>query len=311
MHTYINIIHELDMLERNHLTIIQEVDRLGTLSDAAKYLHLTQSALSHTIKKLETRLGTKIWQKDGRRLQLTQAGKHLLFLANRLLPQFEHAEELLKQYAEGQRGILRIGMECHPCYQWLLTVVSPFLQAWPHVDLDIKQKFQFGGIGALFEHEIDMLITPDPIIKSSLSFTPVFDYELVLVVSKDHPLASKKYVTPEQVSNEVLLTYPVEKERLDIFNQFLLPDNYLPRKHKLIENTEIILQMVADGRGVSALPQWLVNDYAKRLSIKSVKLGKRGISKQIFIGNRKTDNEIDYIKNFIRIAKNLLPSINT
>lgn len=303
MHTYINIIHELSMLERTHLTIIREVDRLGTLSDAAKHLHLTQSALSHTIKKLETRLGTKIWQKDGRRIQLTQAGKHLLFLANRLLPQFKHAEELLEQYAAGQRGILRIGMECHPCYQWLLTVVSPFLQAWPHVDLDIKQKFQFSGIGALFEHEIDMLITPDPLIKKALSFTPVFDYELVLVVGKDHPLAGKKYVTPEQVSNEILITYPVETERLDIFNQFLLPANHLPRKHKLIENTEIILQMVADERGVSALPQWLLNDYAKRLPVKSVKLGRRGIVKQIFIGNRKTDNEIDYIKNFIEIAK--------
>ena len=63
---------------------------------------------------------------------------------------FRIAEERLRQFAQGERGALRIGMECHPCYQWLLRIVSPYLSAWPDVDVDVKQKFQFGGIGALF-----------------------------------------------------------------------------------------------------------------------------------------------------------------
>lgn len=66
----------------------------------------------------------------------------------------------MQQFAQGERGSLRIGMECHPCYQWLLKIVSPYLAAWPDVDVDVKQKFQFGGIGALFGYEIDMLVTP-------------------------------------------------------------------------------------------------------------------------------------------------------
>lgn len=288
------------MLDRTHLSIIRNVDRFGTLSAAAKHLHLTQSALSHSIKKLENQIGTRVWQKHGRLLQLTASGKYLLVLANRLLPQFEHAEEQLRQFAKGQRGILRIGIECHPCYQWLLTIVSPYLKAWPDVDMDIKQKFQFGGIGALFEYEIDLLITPDPLHKKSLSFTPVFDYELVLAVGKHHPFAGKSFIVPQDLSNEVLITYPVETERLDIFNQFLLPANYLPKKHKLVENTEMILQMVAAGRGVAAMPQWIIEE---NKTIQSVKLGKRGINKQIFIGCRKVDTEINYIKNFIRLAK--------
>ncbi|MFX4635605.1 LysR substrate-binding domain-containing protein, partial [Acinetobacter baumannii] len=87
-----------------------------------------------------------------------------------------------------ERGALRIGMECHPCYQWLLKIVSPYLAAWPAVDVDVKQKFQFGGIGALFGYEIDMLVTPDPLYKAGLVFEPVFDYEQVLVVGPGHPL---------------------------------------------------------------------------------------------------------------------------
>ena len=92
--------------------------------------------------------------------------------------------------ARGTRGTLRIGMECHPCYQWLLKVVAPYLPQWPDVDVDVKQKFRFGGIGALVDHEIDLLVTPDPVPQPGLRFEPVFDYEQVLVVPRTHPLAA-------------------------------------------------------------------------------------------------------------------------
>lgn len=291
------------MIERNHLAIIREIDRLGSLTAAAETLFLSQSALSHTIKKLEQSFGTAIWQRDGRNLRLTQAGNYLLMVANRLLPQLERAEERLGQYAKHERGILSIGMECHPCYQWLLKIVAPYLAQWPDVDVDVKQKFQFGGIGALFTYDIDLLVTPDPLYKPGLEFEPVFDYEQVLVVNKGHPLAREKYVIPEQLSNEILITYPVEIDRLDIYNQFLQPAGISPKKHKTIETTDIMLQMVASGRGVAALPRWLVEEYAINLDLVPVQLGTKGIAKQIFLGMREADNDIDYLKSFVDIAK--------
>jgi len=290
------------MIERTHLSIIKEVNRLGTLTEAANALFLTQSALSHAIKKLEAQLGIKVWLKEGRNLRLTQAGEHILSLANRALPQLEHTEHLIEQLAKGKRGSLRIGMECHPCYQWLLTVVSPYLEQWPDVDLDVKQRFQFGGLGALFSHDIDALVTPDPLFKKGLIYVPVFDYELVLVTHEEHPLANKEYIVPQDLSDEILITYPVEAERLDIFSKFLTPEQCSPHKHKVIETTDIMLQMVASKRGVSALPAWLVDQYSTTLPIKAVTLGKKGIAKQIFIGLREKDIEIKYIQSFIDIA---------
>jgi len=290
------------VIERTHLAIIRQVNQLGTLTEAADSLCLTQSALSHAIKKLESQLGVKIWSKEGRTLRLTQAGHSMLSLANRILPQLEHTEQLMREIAQGQRGTLRIGMECHPCYQWLLTVVSPYLQQWPDVDVDVKQRFQFGGIGALFSHDIDALVTPDPLFKRGLVFTPVFDYELVLVVHKEHKLAHLKVVTPEQLSSETLITYPVEAERLDIFSKFMLPAQCSPYKHKVIETTDIMLQMVASKRGVSALPAWLVEQYTRSLPIKALRLGEKGIHKQIFIGLREKDSEIDYLNSFVNMA---------
>jgi LysR family transcriptional regulator for metE and metH len=298
------------MIERIHLAIVQEVDKHGSLTAAAEILCVTQSALSHSMKKLEQQLGTDIWLREGRSLRLTQAGQYLLAVANRVLPQLALAEQRLGQYAQGERGALRIGMECHPCYQWLLKVVSPYLAQWPDVDVDVKQKFQFGGIGALFGYEIDLLVTPDPLYKPGLRFEPVFDYEQVLVVNREHPLADVDYVKPDQLTHEVLVTYPVEIDRLDIYNQFLMPAGVTPRRHKVIETTDIMLQMVASGRGVAALPRWLVEEYAGKMNVVPVRLGRKGIAKQIFLGARETDTDIDYLKAFVDLARKPEAALN-
>lgn len=291
------------MLERIHLAVVQQVDKQGSLTAAAAVLHVTQSALSHTMRKLEQQLGTEIWRREGRSLQLTQAGQYLLAVANRVLPQLDLAEERLGQFAQGERGSLRIGMECHPCYQWLLKIVSPYLSAWPDVDVDVKQKFQFGGIGALFGYEIDLLVTPDPLYKPGLKFEPVFDYEQVLVVNKAHALANVDYAKPKDLDREILISYPVDIDRLDIYNQFLLPAGIAPRRHKTIETTDIMMQMVASGRGVAALPRWLVEEYAEKLDVVPVKLGRHGIAKQIFLGMRETETVIDYLQAFMELAR--------
>ncbi len=293
----------MSALERIHLEILRAVARHGSLTAAADTLHLTQSALSHAVRKLEGQLGIAVWHREGRRLRPTQAGEYLLGVAGRLLPQLELAEERLGQFARGERGALRIGMECHPCYAWLLKIVSPYLAAWPAVDVDVKQKFQFGGIGALLDHEIDLLVTPDPLRKPGLAFEPVFDYEQVLVVGPGHPLRAAAYVQPGQLADETLITYPVETDRLDIYTRFLTPAGVGPKRHKTIETTDIMLQMVASGRGVAALPRWLVEEQSGKFDVAAVKLGRRGVAKRIFLGFRDADAEIDYLRAFVESAR--------
>ena len=294
----------MTFLERIHLEIIRAVDQQGTMTAAADALHLTQSALSHSMRKLEDQIGVKLWHREGRSLRPTQAGTHLLATANRLIPQFVHAEERLEQFARGERGTLRIGMECHPCYQWLQKITGPYLRAWPSVDFEVKQEFQFGGIGALFAHEIDLLVTPDPLRKKSLHFEPVFDYEQVLVVSSDHPLREKAHVNPRQLGEEVLFTYPVSRDRLDIYTRFLTPAGRTVRKQKVVESTDMMFQMVACGRGVAALPRWLVEEFSEKYPVRAVQLGPNGVQKQIFLGVRRTDLEVDYLNAFMESARN-------
>lgn len=293
----------MPILDRIHLEIVRAVDLQGSLTAAAGSLNLTQSALSHTVRKVEDQLGLAIWYREGRTLRPTQAGEYLLAVANRVLSQLEFAEGQLKLFAQGERGALRFGIECHPCQQWLLKIVSLFLASWPRVDVDVIQKFQFGGIGALFGHEIDMLVTPDPLFKAGLIFEPVFDYEQVLVVGANHLLRNETWVSPQQLADETLITYPITTDRLDIYTQFLTPAGASPKRHKLIETTDIMLQMIASGRGVGALPRWLVEEQMARFDVAPVRLGPDGIAKQIYLGYREADADIDYLRAFIQQAQ--------
>ncbi len=294
------------MLDRQHLSILREVDRMGSLTAAAERLNVSQSALSHTIRKLEDRYGVAMWEKDGRNLRLTDAGRYILTLAQRVLPQIERAENVLSDYRHGQRGSLKIGMECHPCHQWLMSVTKPYLMEWPDVGLELTTSFAFGGVAALTGYEIDILITPDPIEMPGIHYLPVFDYDLVLAVPVDHPLALKRHAEPADLLDETLFTYPVPPERLDVFTQFLVPVNCRPRHHRNIETTEMMLQLVAAGRGVSAIPDWLVRREAAALGVRSVRIGQSGIQKSIHLGLRDGDDTVDFIAGFLETSRQTL-----
>ncbi|SOY70348.1 LysR family transcriptional regulator [Cupriavidus taiwanensis] len=291
------------MLDRQHLAALVAVSRSGSVTAAAEKLNVTQSALSHMVKKLEDHHGVPIWTKSGRGLRFTQAGEYLLALAERLLPQLEHAERILADFAEGRRGALRVGMECHPCQKWLARLTPQYLAAWPDVDFDIRTSFRFDGVAALLGHEIDLLITPDPVKLPELVFTPVIDYELVLVVHASHALAAQPFIRPQDLIDETLITVPVSIERLDIYTRFLVPAHCQPRRHRTAEATDLMLQLVAAGRGVSVLPDWLVEEEGAGMPLRALRLSKRGIRKSIHLGVRRGDKDIAYIAGFVEMAR--------
>lgn len=293
------------MLDLQYLSILMEVERLGSVTAAADRLNVTQSALSHMVRKFEERHGVKLWTKNGRGLRFTHAGEYLLALAQRVLPQMEHAERTLVDFAEGRRGALRVGMECHPCQKWLTRLTPYYLAKWPDVDFDVRTAFRFDGVAALLGFEIDLLITPDPIDLPDVLFSPVIDYELVLVVPTTHALATRDYALPQDLLHQELITVPVSKERLDIYTRFLVPAHCKPKFHRTAEQTELMLQLVSAGRGVAVLPDWLVREEGADLPVRPVRLGKDGLHKSINLGIRRGEEEVGYIAGFLALAQEL------
>ena len=291
------------MIERSHLKIIQALHANGTLTEAANALCLSQPALSHQISYLEKKLGVALWEREGRNLRLTQAGTLLLDVANQVLPVLSQAEKTLQAYSEGRQGILRIGVECYPCFEWLTGVIGQYMQQMPDIDIDIVQKFQFSGLEGLLNHHIDVLITPDLVKKEKIEYEILAEYQLVLLAAAGHPLAECKQLTPELLSKETLLTFPVPLERLDILTHFMTPTHLEPAKLKQIESLEIMLQMTALQRGVCVLPEWLADIKNRDSRFKKIRIGKKGLYQKLYLAMREPDKTIPYIRQFIAVGQ--------
>lgn len=291
------------MIEHSHLKIIQALHANGTLTEAANALCLSQPALSHQISYLEKKLGIKLWEREGRNLRLTQAGTLLLNAAQQILPVLAQTEKTLLAYSEGRQGILRIGVECYPCFEWLTGMIGQYMRQMPGIDVDIVQKFQFSGLEGLLNQHIDVLITPDLVKKNNITYQVLAEYQLVLLVANNHPAAGLQHITPELLSQETLLTFPVPLERLDIFTHFLIPAQFETEKLKPIESLEIMLQMTALNRGVCVLPEWLAHIKNKDLKLKKIQIGDRGLFQKLYLAMREADTAVPYIQEFISVGQ--------
>lgn len=294
------------MLEWIYFSIVQQVEQQGLFIVVVGVFNLIQLVFSYSMKKFEQQLGIEVWLCEGCSLWLIQVGQYLLVVVNWVLLQLDLVEECLCQFVQGECGVLCIGMECYFCYQWLLKIVLLYLVVWLDVDVDVKQKFQFGGIGVLFGYEIDLLVMFDLLLKLGLKFIFVFDYEQVLVVVCSYVLVKVDYVKLCQFSQEVLISYLVLFECLDIYNQFLLLVGIMSWCYKVIEIIDIMMQMVVSGRGVVVMLCWLVEEYVVCMDVVFVCLGVKGIFKQIYFGVCEVDIGIDYLQVFIELVCNSL-----
>lgn len=279
-----------------HLRTIHALHQHQTLGAAAEALHLTQSALSHRMKALEQELGLAFWNRQGQRLSLTPAGQELLRLAQRVLPEMAASHDRLRLMAAGRGGRLHIAAECLPCAQWLNPALTAFMQAWPDIDVDVLGQYRFSALPALLDYRIDACLTPDRMPHGDLHHEPLFRYPLCLVVSKQHRLANRPHFTTADLAGETLLTYPVERSRLDVFTQLLQPAGIEPHHHKTVGDTELLLGMVASGRGVSLLPAWLPERSACQPDILCLPYAGEPLHKQLWLVVRVEDKGLAWMQ---------------
>ena len=291
-------------MELIHLRILLALKEKGSLVAASKDLHLTQSALSHQIKSLEQRLGVKLWNRKGRTLELTQAGRYLSNIAESIIPGILAAERRVRLLGQGKIGQFTIGIDCHACFEWLRTILQPFLLACPDLEVDVTSRFRFDSFAAIEEYKLDAVLTSDPSFDGVLHYQPLFDFELLLVVPKDHPLAVMETVDPMQLANETILSYPVPRHPLDIFNCILQPQGIEPRDHKQVEETDIMLQLVASNRGICLLPDWLLVKKSEGLGLRGLRIKDQPLNKIMYLAIRPEDIELEYIRTFIHLSGN-------
>ncbi len=291
------------MLEIKHLKTIVAIADYGSLVMAADKLFLTQSALSHPVKEIESRLGVSLFIRKSRPLRLTAAGERLLETARTVLPLMNATERDLQRFAGGQTGRLHIAIECHSCFDWLMPAINEYRNHWRDVEVDLSTAFNFVPLPALEKGRLDVVITSEPQAITGIHYEPLFRFEILLAVANTHPLAQQAFVTPQALREETLITYPVDQQRLDVFTHFLRPVDVEPLAVRTAELTLMMIQLVASGRGVCALPNWALAPYLAGGHITAVALGEEGLSSTLYMAVREEQRESPYMREFLRIAK--------
>ncbi|MDK9736493.1 LysR family transcriptional regulator [Vibrio sp. D404a] len=290
------------MIELKHLRTLTTLRDSGSLTATATSLHLTQSALSHQLKDLEARVGGQLFLRKTRPVKFTSEGEILLRLADDVLPKLAKAENELASLKEDVNGRLHMAIECHSCFQWLMPALKEYQVAWPSVTLDFSSGFGFEPLPALMAGELDLVITSDIQPRSEVHYEPLFDFEMRLITAINSPLAEKEAIQPEDLIDLTMLSYPVQKQRLDVVKHFLQPAGIEPKKWKQADNTLMLVQMVSAGLGVAALPNWAISEFSRQGLIASKPLGK-GLSRRLFAAVRNSDKDKRYLQAFFSTAR--------
>lgn len=289
-------------LELRHLKTLLALKESGSVSLAAKRVHLTQSALSHQLKLLEDQYELTLFERKTQPLRFTPAGERLVKLAYEILPKVVEAELDLARVKQGELGELRIAVECHTCFDWLMPAMDSFRQSWPLVELDIVSGFHTDTVGLLLSHRADWAVVSEAEPTEGIEYLPLFSYEMVGICAKDHPLAHKDVWQAEDFIDETWITYPVPDDMLDLLRKVLRPAGITPTR-RTSELTIAIIQLVASKRGIATLPYWAVKPYLDRGYVVAKKITDNGLYSNLYGAFREGDHHLAYLNDFHSTVK--------
>ena len=288
------------MLEIRHLRTLSALRSAGSLVRAAQLLNLTQSALSHQIKLLEDRYGGPLFERKSVPIGFTATGSRLLKLADLLLPEIETAEREVARLMQGDTGQLRVALECHTCFDWLMPVMDEFRKRWPEVEIDLVSGFHSEPADLLRSGEADLVIGSD--YGPDFATFPLFRFEILVVMAQKHRLAQQRRLQAADFDGETLITYPVPEERIDLIREVLHPA-HIQFQRRTAELTVAVLQLVASRRGIAALPNWAIKNYVDYDYVIARPVGEQGLWSDLFVSVQESQKHKAYVLDFVNVIR--------
>ena len=290
------------ILEIRHLRMLNALAEAGSVSRAAQRLHLTQSAVSHQLKALSEHYGVPVVKRHGQSVVLTQAGTRLVAAAKAVAHEIQAAERDVLRLTSKPCGTLRIALECHTCFDWLMPIMDTFRGHWPEIELDLVSGFHSDPLGLLRDGRADLVIVSEAIRRRAIAYQPLFRFEILAVMSPEHRLRGKRILRAEDFSGETLITYPVPEDRIDVIRHVLKPAG-VRFKRRTAELTVAILQLVASRRGIAALPSWGIKNYVDHDYVIARRIGAKGLWSDLYAATTKDMAAESYVQDFIAAAK--------
>ncbi len=291
-------------LDLRHLATLQALAESGSLTRAAQRVHLTQSALSRQIAVLEEHYAQRLFERTQPAVRFTPAGQRLLDLAADVLPRVRDAERALAQLREGQSGSLRIAVECHSCFDWLMPAMDALRPRWPDVEMDLLSGFLADPLLPVLDGRADLAVLHEaPPPSAALVVLPLFSFDFVALLARDHPRAAQPALQAADFAAETLITYPVPDDKLDVMRQLLLPAGVRPAARRSAELTAAIVQLVASRRGIAVLPRWAALPYLERGYVVGRAVGMPPLRGELFAAMPAALAPRAYLREFVELVR--------
>lgn len=293
-------------LEVRHLQLVAAVAEMGSLTRAGDRLHLTQSALSHQLRGIESRLGAALFLRVGKRLVLTPAGERLLASARDVLDRLAQTEEDIRRMGKEHAGVLRITTECYTCYHWLPPLLMRYRRKFPRVEVRIDVEATRAPIEGLLGGRVDLAIVTGPVSDRRLVSKKLFEDEVVLIAARDHRFAQQPHVRLSELRDETFYIYP-PREESRVLQEVLLPSGVTPARIEEVQLTEAITELVKAGLGVAALARWAVQPLVEAGAIVARPLTARGVHREWRAAMPKELARADHVVEFLELLEKHAP----
>lgn len=293
-------------LEVRHLRLVAAIAEEGSVTEAGKRLHLTQSALSHQLRDAEEKLGASLFLRLGKKMVLTPAGDKLLTCALRVLHELQNAEMEIAGLNGGTRGVVRLCTGCYTCYHWLPALLKTFHKKYSKVEVSIEAEATRRPAEALLEGKLDIAIMVFPPQNKAFRLTPMFKDELVLVMSPSHRLAALEHVSPCDLAEETVLIYP-PREESTLLQEVLRPAGVKPKRVIEAPLTEAIIEMAAADTGIGFLARWAIAPHLESGRLAARPVSSRGFHRHWYAVTLKDQRVPAYLEAFLNLLANSTP----
>jgi LysR family transcriptional regulator, regulator for metE and metH len=285
-------------LEIRHLRLVVAIAETGSVTRAGERLFLTQSALSHQLRDIESRLNTPLFHRVGKRMVATTAGEELLRSARQVLEIVVRTEDGIKRAAGGAGGVLRLSTECYTCYHWLPAILKQYRAAHPDVDVRVDAAATPDPVKFLLEGRLDLAVMSTHVSDRRLAENTLFEDDMLVIMAPHHRLAARAYITPADFADETLLIYP-PKEESTVFQRVLAPAGVTPAALQQVQLTEAIIELVKAGMGIAVLAGWAVDPYVRSGTLAARPLTRRGYRRRWSAVMLRDMASVPYVKAFV------------
>lgn len=254
-----------------HLESFVEVARTGNVSRAAQALFLTQPALTARLKSLEGDLGVELFVRSARGMKLTDAGRAFLPYAQRTLGLVTEGRQVIADLREGATGELVIGAAPAVSTYLLPTILKTFRTTHPNVRLGVRTGHTEEVLEMVLRQEVHIGLGR-PVRHPEVELMPVFEDELLLVVSRRHPFAARTKVRMDELASERLILFDRASSYHELTSALFREAGVVPASVLELDNVEAAKKMVQQGLGVALLPRMALEAELRSRSLRPVRL---------------------------------------